>query len=76
MSFKIYPDFESLVQRINKDNNASYTENIKSKFLAVLFIKFVLMIDLEKQLFFIEKKMQFIDPLHQLLKNKNTVERL
>ena len=51
-------------------------KNIKSKFLAVLFIKFVLMIELENQLFFIEKKMKFIDPLHQLLKNKNTVERL
>ena len=31
MSFKIYADFESLVQRINKDNNASYTEKYQEQ---------------------------------------------
>ena len=64
MSFKIYTDFESVLKEIQRDgrgSNASYTkkyqkESISSNILAVLLIKFVLLIDLANQLFFIEKK--------------------
>ena len=64
MSFKIYTDFESVLKEIQRDgrsSNVSYTkkyqkESISSNILAVLLIKFVLLIDLANQLFFIEKK--------------------
>ena len=64
MSFKIYTDFESVLKEIQRDgrgSNAPYTkkyqkESISSNILAVLLIKFVLLIDLANQLFFIEKK--------------------
>ena len=75
MPFKIYVDFESLLERVRgsdkKHNTLQYTlENFRKAFLTVLLTKlFVLMINLESQLFFTEEKMQFIDSLKQFLKS-------
>ena len=77
--FKIYADFESILKRIHSDdknNDASYTKNIKHIFLPGLLTKlYVLMIDLASQLFFTEEKMESIDLLKQFLKKMNITKK-
>ena len=73
MAIKIYADFESnikIVKNSDRSDNTSFTgKKIKNIFLAVLPIKlFVLMINLVKQVFSTEEKMQLIHLLKQFLK--------
>ena len=69
--FKIYADFECDLKKLNV-MKVLIQKNIKIKFLVVLLIKlFVLMINLQSQLLFIEVKMQLMDLLKQFLKNIN-----
>ena len=60
VSFKIYADFESVLKEVQRNenvNNALISKSIKNTFLAVLLTKlYVLIIDLESQLFFTEEK--------------------
>ena len=73
--FKIYADFECNLKKV-KCNEGSYTENIKTIFLAVLLIKlFVLMTNLLRQLLFIGVKMQLMNLLKQILKNINIAKK-
>ena len=69
MPFTIYADFEALLNRVRGSDKKIILhalKNIRKTFLAVLPIKLsVLMINLVKQLFFIEEKMQSRDLLKQ-----------
>ena len=69
MPFTIYADFETLLNRVRGSDKKIILhalKNIRKTFLAVLPIKLsVLMINLVKQLFFIEEKMQSRDLLKQ-----------
>ena len=61
--FKIYADFECNLRSV-ESYEGLYTKNIKITFLIVLFLKlFVLMIDLLRELLFIEVKMWLMDLL-------------
>ena len=67
--FMIYADFEALLNRVRGSDEKIILhalKNIRKTFLAVLLIKLsILMINLVKQLFFIEEKMQSRDLLKQ-----------
>ena len=69
MPFTIYADFEALLDRVRGSDEKIILhalKNIRKTFLAVLLIKLsILMINLVKQLFFIEEKMQSRDLLKQ-----------
>ena len=69
MPFTIYADFEALLNRVRGSDKKIILhalKNIRKTFLAVLLIKLsILMINLVKQLFFIEEKMQSRDLLKQ-----------
>ena len=63
VAFKIYADFECNLRSV-ESYEGLYTKNIKITFLIVLFLKlFVLMIDLLRELLFIEVKMWLMDLL-------------
>ena len=67
--FKIYADFECNLRGV-ECYEGSYTKNIKITFLSVLLIKlFVLMLDLLRELLFIEVKMQLRNSFNQFLKS-------
>ena len=77
--FKIYAEFECNFKVIVMLNviNLLTQKNILSMFLVVMLIKlFVLMIDLIRQLLFIELKMLLMNLLNQFLKNISTVKKL
>ena len=69
MPFTIYADFEALLKEVRGSDKKIILhalKNIRKTFLAVLLIKVsVLMINLVKQLVFIEEKVQSIDLLKQ-----------
>ena len=69
--FKIYGNFECNLRGV-ESYESSNTKNIKITFLVVLLIKlFVLMIDLQSQLLFIEVEMQLMRLLKQFLRSIN-----
>ena len=72
--FKIYADFDCNLQDV-ESCEGSYIKNIKITFFVVLLTKFALMIDLVKQLLFLEVKMLLILMFKQFLKSISTVKK-
>ena len=78
--FRIYADFECLLKGVKSSHTkimAHTQKNIKITFLVVLLTKvFVLIINLVRNLFFTEEKMQSIDLLKQFLKSMIIVKKM
>ena len=76
--FKIYADFECLLNRVksNDKNNGSYTEKYQDPILEVLLTEFHFLIKhLAKKLFFTEEKMLLTNLLTQFLRSMIIVKK-